>query len=183
MDPIVPSPVGVLVIISFLLIGLVVMGCMLYWNWSHRKQRSAEASDAFSNANPCIYEKTNQRGYMRSSNGQIWQIFTYSFLPSINTHYIFPSFFLIAIFRIDKYCPLLLRHLIDIIFLFSLSLFCFSLFFPALHFLFWEFVASLIITAATHPYTGSDAENGSIVQKQWEYSLDLDHTKAKLWEI
>lgn len=60
-------PVGAFVIISFLLFGLIVMGCMLYWNWSHRKQRSAEGADNISNGNPCIYEKSNPRAYHRSS--------------------------------------------------------------------------------------------------------------------
>jgi len=93
MDGNTVPPVGVFVIILFLLIGLVVMGCMLYWNWSHRKQRHAEDSDNISSGNACIYEKNNQR-------------------PTYNRS------------------------------------------------------TSLIITANAHPYTGSDAENGSIVQKQ-----------------
>ena len=67
MDSAVP-PVGVFVIILFLVIGLIVMGCMLYWNWSHRKQRRAEAADIIANGNACIYEKNNQRAYNRTSN-------------------------------------------------------------------------------------------------------------------
>lgn len=64
------APVGVFVIILFLLIGLIVMGCMLYMNWSQRKQRSSNITDNFiSNGNACIYEKTNPRPtYNRSSN-------------------------------------------------------------------------------------------------------------------
>lgn len=69
MDSNTVPPVGVFVIILFLLIGLIVMGCMLYWNWSHRKQRHAEDGDNISNGNACIYEKNNQRAYNRSSNG------------------------------------------------------------------------------------------------------------------
>lgn len=71
MDKDAMVPVGAFVIISFLLIGLIFMGCMLYWNWSHRKQRAADISDNISNRNPCIYEKTNPRTYNRSSNGII----------------------------------------------------------------------------------------------------------------
>lgn len=60
-------PVGAFVIISFLLFGLIVMGCMLYWNWSHRKQGSGINADNISNGNACIYEKTAPRAYARSS--------------------------------------------------------------------------------------------------------------------
>lgn len=64
------APVGVFVIILFLLIGLIVMGCMLYMNWIHHKQRSIiEANNFISSGNACIYEKTNPRPtYNRSSN-------------------------------------------------------------------------------------------------------------------
>lgn len=59
---------GVIIILLFLLIGLVVMGCyLIYWNWSHRKEQSADDSENISNGNACIYEKTNQRPYNRSS--------------------------------------------------------------------------------------------------------------------
>lgn len=61
-------PVGAFVIMSFLLFGLIVMGCMLYWNWSHRKQRLADSDGNISNGNACIYEKNNPRTYNRSSN-------------------------------------------------------------------------------------------------------------------
>lgn len=61
-------PVGAFVIMSFLLFGLIVMGCMMYWNWSHRKQSSADIGDNISNGNACIYEKNNPRTYNRSSN-------------------------------------------------------------------------------------------------------------------
>lgn len=63
------ASVGVFVIILFLLIGLIVMGCMLYMNWIHRKKRAANAPDDFiNNGNACIYEKPNPRTYNRSSN-------------------------------------------------------------------------------------------------------------------
>lgn len=76
-------PVGAFVIISFLLIGLVVMGCMLYWNWSHRKQRLAETAE-LNNGNACIYEKNNPRTYNRSSKCINQEsIFACNFLTSI----------------------------------------------------------------------------------------------------
>lgn len=84
MDGVVP-PVGVFVIISFLLIGLIVMGCMLYWNWSHRKQRSADVCDTINNGNACIYEKNNPRGYNRSSNGNL----ILKNIKYIHTHFIY----------------------------------------------------------------------------------------------
>lgn len=63
------ASVGVFVIILFLLIGLFVMGCMLYMNWIHRKQRSVNAANNFiNNGNACIFKKTNPRAYNRSSN-------------------------------------------------------------------------------------------------------------------
>lgn len=71
--------VGVFVIILFLLIGLIVMGCMLYWNWSHRKQTAAEGREAFGSGNACIYEKTNPRAYNRSSMDYT-KIFSYYFI-------------------------------------------------------------------------------------------------------
>lgn len=68
------APVGFFVIISFFLIALIVMGCMLYWNWTHRKQNSADVGDNITNGNACIYEKNNQRAYNRSSNWLKWLI-------------------------------------------------------------------------------------------------------------
>lgn len=91
------NTVGVFVIISFLLIGLIVMGCMLYWNWSHRKQRNAEDSDNISNGNACIYEKNHQRAYNRSSKCDfLFFSFKYkttlaSFFSTINLLFVFLS--------------------------------------------------------------------------------------------
>lgn len=90
MDKEAVMPVGAFVIISFLLMGLIVMGCMLYWNWSHRKQHAADIADNISNGNACIYEKNNPRRpvYNRSSNGIITQQtkFIYSLYISLRQY-------------------------------------------------------------------------------------------------
>lgn len=61
--------VGMVVILLFLLIGLIVMGCMLYSNWVHRRQRFASAAlDLENEKTKTIYEKNNRGSYNRSSN-------------------------------------------------------------------------------------------------------------------
>lgn len=130
MDPIAPSPVGVFVIISFLLIGLVFMGCMLYWNWSHRKQRAAELSDTISTGNPCIYEKTNQRAYNRSSNGLykylLTQIACYCFWHQYYLYDLLPRLFLTNWWTTNP-CHYAMLNWHNI-FVFSFHFFCFSFF-------------------------------------------------------
>lgn len=61
--------VGMVVILLFLLIGLIVMGCMLYTNWIYRRQRFANTPDDQENEKTkTIYEKSNRGTYNRSSN-------------------------------------------------------------------------------------------------------------------
>lgn len=73
MDKSVPSEsVGMVIIALFLLIGLIVMGCMLYTNWVYRRQRFATTpADQENEKTKTIYEKNNRGTYNRSSNENV----------------------------------------------------------------------------------------------------------------
>lgn len=84
------TPNGVFVIILFLVIGLIVMGCMFYVNWIHRKQRFVNTTidDEVNNkTNACIYEKNNRSTYNRSSNHNLFLSFFFHIHMSLITYY------------------------------------------------------------------------------------------------